>query len=173
MSCCTLGCEESGLLRLSCEPNNRTGSAGWRRKLFTFRLHLTLVSTWHAMTKIHQFIVCIMNKRSDKHRVIISHLGLHIRTAGLWAEGGEVAQGLGLLLETHDAVLLEHDEGGMSWSRCHYPLVDVFSLILTLSRERFMTWLIPIYWCVTIKWNAGMSRNSTPHLAISAYLFIV
>ena len=25
------------------------------------------------------------------------------------AEGSEVAQGLGLLLETHDAVLLEHD----------------------------------------------------------------
>ena len=50
-----------------------------------------------------------------------------------------MAQGLGLLLETHDAVLLEHDEGGMSWSRCHYPLVDVFSLILTLSREQFMT----------------------------------
>ena len=67
------------------------------------------------------------------------YLGFHVGTAGLGAEGGEVAQGLGLLLETHDAVLLEHDEGGMSWSRCHYPLVDVFSLILTLSREQFMT----------------------------------
>ena len=30
------------------------------------------------------------------------------------AEGSEVAQGLGLLLETHDAVLLEHGAGPLA-----------------------------------------------------------
>ena len=71
--------------------------------------------------------------------MIILYLGFNVWTAGLGAEGCEVTQRLGLLLETHDAVLLEHDEVGMSWSRCHYPLVGIFSLILTLSQERFMT----------------------------------
>ena len=73
--------------------------------------------------------------------MIISYLGFHIWTAGLGAEGGEVAQGLGLLLEAHDAVLLEHDEAGMgpgvpvSLSSIHYLLSHPDSL----SRERFMT----------------------------------
>ena len=55
----------------------------------------------------------------SENLLIISYLRFHVRTAGLGAEGREVTQGLGLLLETHDAVLLEHDEAGMSWSRCH------------------------------------------------------
>ena len=53
-----------------------------------------------------------------------------------------MTQGLGLLLEAHDAVLLEHDEAGgmgpgvpVSLSSIHYLLSHPDSL----SRERFMT----------------------------------
>ena len=37
-----------------------------------------------------------------------SHLGLHVWTAGVGPKGRQVAQGLGLLLQRHHAVLLEH-----------------------------------------------------------------
>lgn len=73
--------------------------------------------------------------------VIIAYLGFHVWTAGLGAEGREVTQRLGLLLETHDAVLLEHDEAGWdvlvpaSLSSCGCLLSHPDSQ----SQERFMT----------------------------------
>ena len=57
--------------------------------------------------------------------VMYSHcyLGLHVRAAGVGGEGSEVAQGLGLLLQRHDAVLLEHPA-----SLSHLSLISALTL---------------------------------------------
>ena len=43
---------------------------------------------------------------------LLLYLWFNIRGAGVAAKGREVAQGLALLLEAHDGVLLEHGGGG-------------------------------------------------------------
>ena len=62
------------------------------------------------------------------------YLGLHVGTAGLRAEGGKVTKRLGLLLERHDAVLLEHGGGQGGEDRGHYPRQgSLFSVTVPLA----------------------------------------
>ena len=58
------------------------------------------------------------------------YLGLHVRAAGVGGEGSEVAQGLGLLLQRHDAVLLEHPRTSPVSPLAHHQLelqLDLFN----------------------------------------------
>ena len=52
------------------------------------------------------------------------HLGLHVGGAGVAAQGRQVAQGLALLLQAHDGVLLEHGGGGGDLAPLHRWLLS-------------------------------------------------
>ena len=83
-----------------------------------------MTSNWCSMMKIKPInsalqvttILCILwckgqhGNYSDK-----THLGFHIWTAGMGSKSRQMSQGLGLLLQRHDAVLLKH-LGGFRWT---------------------------------------------------------
>ena len=68
-----------------------------------------------------------LSQHSQHRKIKFSHLGLHVWAAGVGAKSRQVAQRLGLLLEGHDAVLLEHPRTYSLSLLSHHP--RVFSTI--------------------------------------------
>ena len=86
---------------------------------------------------------------------MFAYLVFHLRTARVRSKSCEVTKTLGLLLETHDAVLVEHDEIVFLDPRSQHSTLSAssFSEFLTIFEallQSCLTYLIPIFWCVTL-----------------------
>ena len=81
---------------------------------------------------------------------MFAYLVFHLRTARVRSKSCEVTKTLGLLLETHDAVLVEHDEIVFLDPRSQHSTLSAssFSEFLTIFEallQSCLTYLIPIF----------------------------